>query len=284
MYRIAEKKNLTEDIIMLGVEAPHITKNARAGNFIVVINDEKGERVPLTIYDWNPQKGIVYMVFQTVGTSTYKLGQREVGESIFAIAGPLGRPFEVNKYGNVVIIGGGVGVPAIFPIARSLKEAGNKVTSIMGFRTKGLIILEEEMKSVSSELKLATNDGSKGVKGLVTDVLQSMIDAGEKIDLVIAIGPAIMMKVVSDLTRKYNLKTIVSLNAVMVDASGMCGGCRVTVKDKVFYSCVDGPDFDGHDVDFDELMSRQAAYKPEEAQSLNHCRLNGIINKAEKNG
>lgn len=277
MYEIVEKKELAKDIKFIGVKAPHITYNAKAGNFIVVIVDEKGERIPLTIYDWDKEKGIVYIVFMEVGTSTKKLGQLNKGDFLYAIAGPFGNPFNIQNYGNVIMIGGGVGVPAIFPIARELKNAGNKVISIIGYRTKELVILEQEMKSVSDEVLIATNDGSYGEKGLVTDVLQSLIDKKEKIDIVIAVGPVVMMKAVSELTKKYNIKTIVSLNAMMIDATGMCGVCRVSVGGQTKFSCVDGPDFDGHLVDFGELMIRLSAYKDKEEESLHHCRLNKKI-------
>ncbi|MBP7792385.1 MAG: sulfide/dihydroorotate dehydrogenase-like FAD/NAD-binding protein [Candidatus Goldbacteria bacterium] len=268
MYEIVEKRTLAQDIKLIGVRAPHITYNAKAGNFIVVIADEKGERIPLTIYDWDEEKSIVYMVFMEVGASTKKLGLMNEGDSLYAIAGPFGRPFCINNYGNVVIIGGGVGTPAIYPIARELKNNGNKITSITGYRTKDLVILENEMKSVSDEVLIATNDGSYGSKGLVTDVLQDMIDKREKIDLVIAVGPAVMMKAVSELTKKHNIKTIVSLNAIMIDATGMCGVCRVTVAGETKFTCVDGPDFDGHLVDFDQLMVRLSAYKDKEQEAL----------------
>jgi ferredoxin--NADP+ reductase len=281
MYKIVEKKILAKDIKLIGVEAPHITYNAKAGNFIIVIVDEKGERIPLTIYDWNKEKGIVYMIFMEVGSSTKKLGLLNPGDYIYAIAGPFGKHFHIEKYGNVVIIGGGVGTPAIFPIARDLKITGNKVTSIIGYKTKELVILENEMKSVSDEVIISTNDGSYGKKGLVTDILQEMIYKGEKIDLVIAIGPVVMMKAVSDLTKKYNIKTIVSLNAIMVDATGMCGGCRVTVGGEVKFSCVDGPDFDGHLVDFEQLLTRLSAFKDMENKSLDHCRLNKKIEESK---
>jgi ferredoxin--NADP+ reductase len=281
MYKILEKRALSKDIKLIGVDAPHVTFNAKAGNFIVVIPDEKGERIPLTIYDWNRDKGILYMVFQEIGLSTIKLGKLKQGEYVYAVAGPFGKHFHSEKYGNVVVIGGGVGVPAIFPIARQLRKDGNKVASIIGYRTKDLVVLEEEMKTVSDSVLVATNDGSHGVKGLVTDVLQGMIDKKDKIDLVVAVGPVIMMKAVSELTKKYGIKTVVSLNAMMVDATGMCGGCRVTVGGETKFSCVDGPDFDGHKVDFDMLTSRLAAYKEEEKHSFDHnCRLNPGIKEA----
>jgi ferredoxin--NADP+ reductase len=283
MYKISEKKDLAPGIKLMGILAPHVTHNAKAGNFIVVITDEKGERVPLTIYDWDRDKGIVYMIFQEIGASTIKLGKMNINDSVFAIAGPLGKHFHIEKYGNAVIIGGGVGVPAIFPIARALRDAGNKITSIMGFRSKENIILENEMKTVSDKVIIATNDGSFGARGLVTDVLRDIISSGEKINIVVAVGPVAMMKAVSELTRNYNIKTVVSLNALMIDASGMCGGCRVTVGGEVKFSCVDGPDFDGHRVDFDMLTSRLAAYKAEEKQCIDHhCLIEKRIKEAQK--
>ena len=273
MYKITLKKQLSKDIKLMGIEAEHVVKNARAGNFVIVIPHENGERIPLTIYDWDKKTNVVYIIFQEVGVTTAKLGMLNAGDSIYSIAGPLGRHFHVEKYGNVAIVGGGVGVPAIFPIARALKDAGNNVTSIMGFRTKDLILLEKEMESVSNKLLTATNDGSQGQKGLVTDVLLGMINSGTKIDLCVAVGPVIMMKAVSDLTKNYNIKTIVSLNALMMDGTGMCGGCRVTIGGKTKFSCVDGPDFDGHQVDFAELTSRLGTFKEEEKISLHHCKI-----------
>lgn len=273
MYPIVEKRDLAKDVKLMGIKAPHITYNAKAGNFLVLIVDEKGERIPITIYDWNKEKGIVYIVFLEVGTSTKKLGLLNAGDNLYAIAGPFGNHFPIEKYGNVVIIGGGVGTPAIYPIARELKKIGNAVTSIIGFRTKELVILEDEIKTVSDSIYVATDNGSYGKKGLVTDVLQEIIDQDKKIDLAIAIGPGVMMKAVSDLTKKYDIKTIVSLNAIMIDASGMCGGCRVEVGGEIKFACVDGPDFDGHLVDFELLLSRLTAYKKEEQKSLEHCRL-----------
>ncbi len=281
MYKIVEKRALSKDIKLIGVEAPHVTFNAKAGNFIVVIPDEKGERIPLTIYDWNREKGILYMVFQEIGLSTTKLGMLKEGDYIFAVAGPFGKHFHSEKYGNTVVVGGGVGVPAIFPIARQLLADGNKVTSIIGYRTKDLIVLEEEMKTVSDSLVVATNDGSHGQKGFVTDMLQAIIDKGDKIDLVVAVGPVVMMKAVSELTMKYNIKTVVSLNAMMIDATGMCGGCRVSVGGETKFACVDGPDFDGHKVDFNQLTSRLGAYKDHEKTSMDHnCNMNPGIKEA----
>ena len=273
MYKITLKRQLTKDIKLMGILAPHVVRNAKAGNFVIVIPGETGERVPLTIYDWDKESGVVYIIFQEVGVSTVKLGMMNEGDFVYSIAGPLGRHFHIEKYGNVVVVGGGVGVPAIFPIARALRDAGNSVTSITGCRTSELSILEKEMKSVSDAVIVATNDGSSGTKGLVTDALKALYDKGGKIDLVVAVGPVVMMKAVSELTKQLGIKTIVSLNALMLDGTGMCGGCRVTIGDKVKFSCVDGPDFDGHLVDFNELTSRLSAFKAEEKISLDHCKI-----------
>jgi len=281
MYKIVEKRSLSKDIKLIGVEAPDVVFNAKAGNFFVVIPDEKGERIPLTIYDWNREKGILYMVFQEIGLSTVKLGRLKIGDNIYAVAGPFGKHFHSAKYGKAAVIGGGVGVPAIFPIARQLKADGNAVTSIIGYRTKDLVVLEEEMKTVSDIVYVATNDGSHGKKGLVTDVLKELIESPDRPDIVVAVGPVVMMKAVSDLTAKYGINTVVSLNAMMVDATGMCGGCRVTVGGETKFACVDGPDFDGHKVDFDQLTSRLQAYKEmEKISEEHHCMLDSGIKEA----
>lgn len=282
MYKITEVRQLSKDIKLFGIEAPHITHNAKAGNFLIVIVDEKGERIPLTIFDWDKEKGIVYIVFQEIGTSTVKLGRLKKGDELYAIAGPFGKPFLLERYGNTVVIGGGVGTPAIFPIARGLRQVGNKVTSIIGYRTKELVILSQEMSTVSDKVLIATNDGSAGQKGLVTDLLQGLIETGEKVDFVVAVGPVVMMKAISELTMKYGIRTVVSLNAIMVDATGMCGGCRVTVGGETKFSCIDGPDFDGHKVDFGKLINRISAYKEHEQTSLDHlCRLDKDVQEAK---
>jgi len=273
MYKITKVKELTKDIMLMGIEAAHVVKNCKAGNFVIVIPDETGERIPLTIYDWDRSKNIVYIIYMVVGLSTMKLAALKEGEFIYAIAGPLGRHFHVENYGNAVVVGGGVGVPAIFPMARALREAGNKVTSITGFRTKDLIILENEMLSVSDTVVIGTNDGSYGKKGFVTDLLKEIIASGEKINYVVAVGPVVMMKAVADTTKPYGIKTIVSLNALMLDGTGMCGGCRVTVGGKNKFSCVDGPDFDGHLVDFVELTSRLSTFKAEEKIAMDNCKI-----------
>jgi ferredoxin--NADP+ reductase len=273
MYKIVEKKALAPNVKLMGIEAEHVVRNARAGNFIIIVPDAKGERIPLTIYDLDKKKNIVYTIFQELGTTTFKLGRLNVGESVFAVAGPLGKAFTIEKYGRVVMVGGGIGIPAIYPIAKALQQAGNTIISVVGARNKGLLILENEMKNVSSELLVATDDGSYGKKGLVTHILQELIDKKEQIDLVVAVGPVVMMKAVSEVTRPYKIKTIVSLNAMMIDGTGMCGGCRVTVGKDTKFSCVDGPEFDGHLVDFAELTSRLGSFKNEEKESLHKCKL-----------
>jgi ferredoxin--NADP+ reductase len=246
------------------IEAPLIAKKHRAGQFVIVINSEKGERIPLTIADKNVDKGEIVLIFQEVGMSTMEMGKKKAGEYLFDVVGPLGQPTHIEKFGTVVVIGGGVGTAPAHPITQELKKCGNRIITILGARNKDLFIMEEEMTAVSDEIYFTTDDGSKGRHGLVTDELQSLIDKGTEIDLVLAIGPAIMMKFVSLLTKKYNLKTVVSLNSIMVDGTGMCGACRVTIGDKTKFVCVDGPEFDGHLVNFDELMQRQRMYLTEE--------------------
>lgn len=267
MFKVLKKKELAPEIKLIEVEAPLIAKKFEAGQFVVLRTDDKGERIPLTIYDADSAKGTLSMVFLEVGTSTKKLGRLEEGDSISNLLGPLGNPFPIRKFGTVACVGGGVGVPAVYPIAKELKKAGNKVISIIGARTKELLILEEEMKAVSDELFVATDDGSYGQKGFVTDVLKEHLGS---VDLVLAVGPLPMMNAVCNLTRD-KVKTMVSLNPIMVDGTGMCGGCRVMVGGKTKFACVDGPDFDGHDVDFKELMNRNSLYLEEEADSLKRC-------------
>jgi len=229
---------------------------------------EEGERIPLTVADVVPEKGILVIVFQEVGKSTRLLGTRKAGDEIMDLIGPLGRASHIEKFGTVVCIGGGVGTPEIFPVARALKQAGNRVISIIGFRSKDLILMDKEMAAVSDELIVATDDGSNGNKGFVTDMLRRVIDRGEKVDRVFAVGPVIMMKMVSKLTTPHKIPTVVSLNPIMLDATGMCGVCRVEVGGKTRLACVDGPEFDGHEVDFDMLIARLRTYLPEEKQSL----------------
>ena len=239
--------------------------------------DEKGERIPLTIVDSDPEKGTITIIFQVVGKTTAAMAEMNVGDEFIAVQGPLGNPTDIKKIGQVVCIGGGVGVGVVYPLAAALKQAGNRVISIIGARTKDLLILEEEMKQVSDRLIVATDDGSYGFHGFVSTVLQNLIDEGEKIEEVFAIGPVPMMKVIANLTRPYGIKTIVSLNPIMVDATGMCGACRVSVGGKTKFTCVDGPEFDGHQVDFDLLTSRLRMYCDQEsvAYEKHRCGWNG---------
>ena len=275
MYRIVDKKVLNSAVTSLTVEAPFIAKKARAGQFVIVRADEKGERIPLTVSDFDPAAGTVTIVIQAVGLTTKKLSALNIGESILDVAGPLGCPTEFGDAKKAIIIGGGVGCAIAFPQAKALYNAGADVTVIAGFRSKDIVILEEEMKAVSNNLYITTDDGSYGEKGLVTDVLKRLLDSGEY-DLVIAIGPVIMMKFVALTTKPYGVKTIVSLNPIMIDGTGMCGGCLVKIDGKTKVACVDGPDFDGHLVDFDELMRRNTLFREEEAHA---CRL-----EAQNNG
>jgi len=264
LSRIVYKEQLSESVVRMDLEAPEIARKRRAGQFLVLKVNEQGERIPLTIVDSNGGKGTVTIIYQIVGKTTALMATLAVGDDIQDVQGPLGNPTEIENYGHVVCIGGGVGVGVIYPITKALQEAGNRVTSIIGARNKSLIILEEEMRAASDKLVVATDDGSYGVHGFVSNVLQGLIDAGETIDRVFAIGPVPMMKVIANLTRPYGIKTIVSLNAIMVDATGMCGACRVAVGGQTKFTCVDGPEFDGHQVDFDLLTSRLRMYCEQE--------------------
>ncbi len=281
MYKIVQKRQLNSAVTLMEVEAPLIAKKAQAGQFIIFRVDEKGERVPLTIADYDREKGTVTIIFQIVGRSTMLLNQLEVGDSILDFVGPLGKPSEVEGFKKVAVIGGGVGCAIAYPTAKALFKNGTEVDMIAGFRSKDIVILEDEMRAACTNLYITTDDGTYGEKGFVTNKLQSLIDAGNKYDCVIAIGPVIMMKFVAQVTRPYGIKTIVSLNPIMIDGTGMCGGCRVKVDGKIKFACVDGPDFDGHLVDFDELMKRNTSYKEEEAEERAHvCRLTGGVRNA----
>lgn len=270
MYQIIRKKRLAPSICLFDVSAPDIARKRKPGQFVIVIINEKGERIPLTIVDANPEEGWITIVCQAVGKSTYLLNDMKEGEYIFSVVGPLGQPTHIEKYGTCVCIGGGVGIAPVYPIAEALKNYGNKIISILGARNKDLLIMEDYMKKVSDKIIITTDDGSYSKKGLVTDALQELIDNREKIDLVLAIGPVIMMKYVSLLTKKYQIKTMVSLNPIMVDGTGMCGCCRVTLGEERKFACVDGPEFDGHLVDYDELMMRLGMYKNKEKITLDN--------------
>lgn len=259
MYKILEKKILNPTVEEITVEAPHVARHAKAGQFIILRVDEDGERVPFTVAGSAPEKGTVTIIYQIVGASTKKLSALHEGDSLHDFVGPLGKPTEIDA-DNVVIIGGGVGCAIALPVARAFHEAGKHVDSIVGFRNKDLLILEDEFKEASDAYHLMSDDGSIGEKGLVTAKLQQLIDNGQKIDKVIAIGPLIMMKFVCELTKKYDIPTIVSMNSIMIDGTGMCGGCRLSYDGQMKFACVDGPDFDGHKVDFDAAMSRNRQY------------------------
>lgn len=267
MYKIIFRQDIGENMALFEVEAPKIANKAQAGQFVMVRISEKGERIPLTIADYDREKGTITLIFQEVGCTTKKMRLLKAEEYLLDLVGPLGQPTELENYGTVVCIGGGVGIAPIYPIAKALKEAGNRVISIIGARTKNLLFWEEKMQAVSDELLIATDDGSVGQKGFVTDVLKQLMEK-EKIDRVWAIGPMIMMKFVCQVTKPAEIKTIVSLNPIMVDGTGMCGACRVQVGTETKFACVDGPEFDGHLVDFDLAMRRVAYYKDEEKRAL----------------
>ncbi len=275
MFKILDTYELGPKMHYMLLDAPLIARKAQAGQFVIIRVTEKGERVPLTIADYDRDKGTVTLVFQEAGKTTCALGAMKKGDVLLDLLGPQGNPTEIEKFGHAVVIGGGIGVAPVYPLARALTEAGNKVTSIIGYRSKDHIFWEDKMKAVSSKLIIATNDGSYGQKGFVTDMLKFVIDSGEKIDIVFAIGPAVMMKAVCDMTRGYDLKTIVSLNSLMVCGMGMCGACRVNVAEKTKFTCMDGPDFDGHQVDFPLLMKRLETYKAEECSCGNSAHNSG---------
>jgi len=269
MYKIVRKEKMAHDTIYLNeIEAPQIAKKAKPGQFVMLIVDERGERVPLTMADVNKEKGTITIIYMIVGKSTRSFSKLEVGDGYKDIVGPLGEPTHLKKVGTVVCVGGGTGTAVLHPIARGMHEAGNKVITILGARSKDYLIMEQQMKKISKELKICTDDGSKGRHGFVTEELKELLEKG-KVDQVVAIGPVPMMKFVSLMTKEYNVPTLVSLNPIMIDGTGMCGGCRVTIDNKTQFACVDGPEFDGHKVDFDGLMRRLGAYKVEEEHSQN---------------
>lgn len=278
MYKILRKKQLNESITLMEIDAPFIAKKALAGQFIIYRVDEHGERVPLTIADYDREKGSITIIFQTIGGSTQELAMLNEGDSILDVVGPLGIATEYGDVKRVAVVGGGVGCAIAYPQAKALHNMGVEVDLIAGFRNKDIVILEDEMKNVSTSFHLCTDDGSAGYHGFVTDKLKELIDGGAQFDEVIAIGPVPMMKFVCKTTEPYGIKTIVSLNPIMVDGTGMCGGCRVTVDGQIKYACVDGPDFDGHKVDFDELMRRNSTYKEQEKAHV--CRLTGGVRNA----
>lgn len=268
MYEIMEARFLSEDVKLFKIKEANIAKKRKAGQFVIIRIDEKGERIPLTIADSDVDTGTVTIIVQGIGKTTIQLNKLEAGDSIKDIVGPLGLPSEIENFGTAVCIGGGVGTAIAYPTAVALKKVGNHVITINGARTKDLVILEDEMKAVSNEAYITTDDGSYGHHGFVTDMLQKLIDDGKKIDFVLAIGPIPMMKAVADVTRPHNIKTVVSLNPIMIDGTGMCGGCRVTVGGKTKFACVEGPEFDAHEVDFKNLVDRNRMYAKYEKKSL----------------
>ena len=261
MYKILKKKELNPTVTLMEVDAPFVAKKAEPGQFIILRVDEEGERIPLTVADFDREKGTVTIIFQIVGGTTERLNQLREGEFIHDFVGPLGEPSHVEGLKKVAVVGGGVGCAIAYPVAKKLHKLGAEVHSIVGFRSKDLVILEEEFRAVSDEMRMMTDDGSYGKKGLVTDTLKELIEAGNEYDEVIAIGPVVMMKFVSLLTKQYGIRTVVSMNLIMIDGTGMCGCCRLTVAGKTKFACVDGPDFDGHEVDYDEIMKRASTYK-----------------------
>ncbi len=275
LHKILLKQSLATNIYLFKVAAPDVAKKAKAGQFVVIRIDERGERIPLTIADWDEDEGSITIVVMEVGTTTHRLAMLEAGDSITDFVGPLGLPSDVEKFGTVVCVAGGIGVAPVLPIARAMKQAGNRVISILGARNRDLLFWEDELRSVSDELIVTTDDGSYGRKGLVTEPLKELLEGGEKIDRVIAIGPSIMMKFCASTTEPFGVKTIVSLNPIMVDATGMCGCCRVSVGGVTKFTCVDGPEFDGHQVDWDLLLARQRTYLDEEKSSFEQCKGEG---------
>jgi ferredoxin--NADP+ reductase len=268
MHAILEARPLSQDIKLFRIHAPRIARKRLPGQFVILRVHDKGERIPLTLADSDPEAGSITVIVQGIGKTTKLLNRLETGDAISDVVGPLGRPSEIERYGTVVVIGGGVGAAIAYPTAKALKEAGNVVLSIVGARSKDLVILEDEIRAISDELHVSTDDGSYGEKGLVTDRLQAFIDSGRTLDYVLAIGPIPMMRAVAETTRPYDIRTVVSLNSVMVDGTGMCGGCRVSVGGESKFACVDGPEFDAHRVDFGLLRQRTATYREQERVAL----------------
>lgn len=268
MFKIVEKKELAPKVKLFRIFSPEIANKAKAGQFVILRTDEKGERIPLTLVDWDIHEGTITIVFQEIGVSTAKLGALDVGQQISNLVGPLGNPSEIRYYGIVGVVCGGVGTAASYPIARALKQAGNYIITILGARTEEMLILENEMKNFSDEIYISTDDGSKGNKGYVSEVLKKLIEKEQCFDLIYAIGPPLMMRTTVNIAKSYALKTVVSLNPIMVDGCGMCGACRVIVGGKTKFACMEGPEFDGNIVDFEELIRKQRVYLPEERVAL----------------
>ena len=274
MNTILRKRQLSDEVFMFVVKAPLIAEERKPGQFVILqLHDDFGERIPLTIADADPVEGSITLIFQAVGKTTHELAELREGDQIANLVGPLGKPTHIEKFGTVVCVGGGIGVAPLHPIAQGMKKAGNKVITIIGARNKSLVILEDQMRAISDELIVCTDDGSYGRKGLVTEPLKEICGRMPKPDMAVAIGPPVMMKFCAEATRPFGVPTVVSLNSIMIDGTGMCGGCRVTVGGETKFVCVDGPEFDGHAVDFDNLMKRLRAYKPQEDEAHHKCHL-----------
>lgn len=283
MNRILSREQLSADVYRLKISAPEIARERRAGQFVIVQQGELGERIPLTIADADADEGWIALIFQAVGEATHSLAERSRGDCIENVVGPLGQPTEIERVGHVVAVGGGIGVAPLHPIVQAMKEAGNRLTVIMGARSADLLILEEEMRALADDLIVCTDDGSYGRKALVTEPLEELCRQDPAPDQVVAIGPPIMMKFCAETTRPYAIHTVVSLNTIMVDGTGMCGGCRVQVGGEAKFVCVDGPEFDGHQVDFDNMMLRLGAYKPIEDEAHERCHLEIEAARAAEN-
>jgi len=283
MYKILHKEKLGPDIYLYRFQAPDIARHRKPGQFVILRVSEEGERIPITIADVDAEAGTITLIVQAVGKTTLEMSRLKTGDSIPTITGPLGEPTHIEKVGNVLCVGGGIGIAPLYPVAVAMRDIGNRVTSIIGSRTEELLILRDRMEQTSVRLIITTDDGSCGCKGFVTQAIQELVDSGEEFHQCVAMGPPIMMKCVCDLTARYEIPTIVSLNPIMVDGTGMCGCCRVTVGGSVKFACVDGPEFDGHQVDFQELMTRLATYRNHESVSLERyqehagCRLDAAI-------
>ena len=281
MFTIRSKEQLSPEVVRITVDAPAIARKRKPGQFIIVIAVERSERIPLTICDSDPQAGTITLVFQVVGNSTRELAELEVGQNVAHLAGPLGTPTHIRKVGTVCAVGGGVGIALLYPIAKGFSDADNKLIAILGARTSELLILRDEMQAMADETLVCTDDGSLGRKAMVSAFVDEVLAQPEKPDEFVVVGPARMMQAVCEQTRPFGIPTIVSLNPIMVDGTGMCGGCRVTVAGETRFACVDGPEFDGHQVDFEELIQRQSFHRSEEAEVIKHhdheCKLKGVV-------
>ena len=281
--KILEKKQLSDDVYMMRLDAPHIARERQPGQFVILqLDNEFGERIPLTIADADLSDGSITIIFQAVGKTTHNLADKQPGDTVQSVLGPLGQPTHIEKFGTVVCVGGGIGVAPLHPIVKGMKAAGNKMIIIVGARTRNLIILEDEMRALADEFIVCTDDGSYGRKGLVTEPLKEVCGRVPKPDLAVAIGPPIMMKFCAATTLPFSVPTVVSLNTIMIDGTGMCGGCRVSVGDQTKFTCVDGPEFDGHKVDFNNLMQRLKAYRKVEEHAHHQCHLDSEIRQKEQ--